>query len=381
MPKSPHILIAGGGSLGCVYPGLSIARQVLARWPRARITLAGDGRAIERHTVRGVGHRYAVVPSASTPRRLVEAPGYALRCSAGWCVAHWLLWEQEVDLVVSIGGHAAGPIVAAARSRGVPFVLVEQSCLPHPATRRFAADAAAVCLAYPETGGRLPPETLTRVTGPVGRPGFEDDFGGRPGGRTAPRPGDGRPRMVVLGGVAGSTSLNVAAPAALSRLAEVAAGWQVVHQAGAGWLTATQQRYDAAGVRAVVVTYIDELAHLAREADLVVTPPGGSILAELALAGLPAVLVPDSRRRDGLHEANARLASLRTGSPVVSETDGDLALSLAEGIGPMLADPEAREAVARRWVRLARPEASALVAEACWEALGWSSAPRLHMAA
>jgi UDP-N-acetylglucosamine--N-acetylmuramyl-(pentapeptide) pyrophosphoryl-undecaprenol N-acetylglucosamine transferase len=170
-------------------------------------------------------------------------------------------------------------------------------------------------------------------------------------------------------------------PGALARLGELAKGWQVVHQSGSGWLTATQERYNAAGVPAVVVTYIDELAHLAREADLVVAPPGGSILAELALAGLPAVLVPDSRRRDGLHEANARLAAIRTGCPIVSERDGDLSISLGEGLKPLLQDADLRDGISRRFVRLARPEASALVAEACWEALGWNAAPRLRLAA
>jgi UDP-N-acetylglucosamine--N-acetylmuramyl-(pentapeptide) pyrophosphoryl-undecaprenol N-acetylglucosamine transferase len=236
-------------------------------------------------------------------------------------------------------------------------------------------------VAFAETASRLSPEAPVRVTGAVGRPGFEDDFGQRPGGRLTPRAGDGRPRMVVLGGIAGSTSLNEAMPAALRRLGEGASGWQVVHQSGSGWLTATERRYRDAGVEAVVVTYIDELAHLAREADLVVCPPGGSLMAELALAGLPAVLVPDSRRRDGLHEANARLAALRTGCPVVGESDGDLAISLAEGLRPLLADESLRETVSRRFVRLARPEASSLVAEACWEAMGWRATPRLRMAA
>lgn len=381
MAKPPQILIAGGGSLGSIYPGVSIARQLLQRMPTARIVIAGDGRAIERHTVRGYGLRYAAVPRSRSPQGLFEAPGYVVRNTAGWCVAHWLLREQEIDLVVSVGGHAAGPVVRAARTSGTPYVLVEQSSLPYPATRNAAGDAAAVCLAYEETAARLPIETPVRLTGAVGRPGFEDEFADAPGSRLPMNEDDGRPRLVVLGGAGGATSLNISAPEALRRVGEAAEGWQVVHQSGDGWLTATEQRYAEAGVSAVVVSYIDELAHLARAADLVVCRPAGSTLAELALAGLPAVFVPDSRRSDELHEANARLVSMRTGSPIVSESSGDLAVSLAEGLRPLLLDPARREAISERLCRAARPGASAAIADACCEALGVAALPPLRVAA
>ncbi|TWT95816.1 UDP-N-acetylglucosamine--N-acetylmuramyl-(pentapeptide) pyrophosphoryl-undecaprenol N-acetylglucosamine transferase MurG [Botrimarina colliarenosi] len=381
MAKAPHILIAGGGSLESIYPGLSVARQLLWRMPRARVTIAGDGRAIERHTVRGVGLRYATVPRSRFPVSVLDAPGYVARNAAGWCVAHWLLREQEIDLVISVGGHAAGPTVRAARTSGIPYILLEQNSLPYPPTRDAASAAAAVCLAHEETAARLPIDSPVRLTGPVGRPGFEDDFGVDPGLRQPPIYDSGRPRLLVLGGVGGATSLNLSMPAAMKRLGDAAAGWQVVHQAGDGWLTATEKLYSEAGVDALVVSHIDELAHLARATDLVVCRPGGSTLAELSLAGLPAVLVPDSRRRDGLHEANARLASMRTGCPIVSEPDGDLAVSLAAGLCPLLSEPALREGIAQRMRQAARPEASALVADAVAESLAFETAPLVRRAA
>jgi UDP-N-acetylglucosamine--N-acetylmuramyl-(pentapeptide) pyrophosphoryl-undecaprenol N-acetylglucosamine transferase len=377
-------LIAGGGSLGSIYPGLSISRQLQERLPRVRITIAGDGRAIERHTVRGAGLRYATVPCRRFPTSPLEAPGYVVRNAAGWCVAHWLLREQEIDLVISLGGHSAGPMVRAARTSGVPYVIVEQDCLPYPATREATLDASVVCLAQDETAARLPMGAPVRWTGPVGRPGFEDDFSHAPGQRLPVAGDDGRPRLVVLGGVAGATSLNESMPEAIRRLGPAAAGWQIVHQSGDGWLTATEARYKAVGVNALVVSYIDELAHLARSSDLIVCRPSGSTLAEVSLAGLPAVFVPDSRRRDGLHEANAQFAALRTGCPVVNESGSDLAASLAAGLRTLLESEYERDAIAERLRKVARPEASAMVADAVCESLGIlavAAPPRLRLAA
>lgn len=371
MPNEPHVLIAGGGSLGNVYPGLSIARRFLQRVPDAKITLAGDGRAIERHTVSAFGLAYATIPRAESPTGVLSAPGYVTRNAAGWCVSHWLLREQEIDLVISLGGHAAGPIVRAARASGVPYVILEQNSLPTPATLSATRDARLVCLAHEETAPRLPFGAPALYTGGVGRPGFEDAFGDeRPGWRPPFTAETGRPRLVVLGGVGGASSLNASMPRAAAQLGDALADWQIVHQTGDGWLTETERRYQQAGVEAVAVTYIDELGHLARETDLVICRPSGSALAELALAGLPAALVPDSRRRDTLHQENARLAELRFGCPVIRESEGDFSKNLAEHLAPLLIDSAGRERIAERFAMSSQPHAATVIAEACCGVLG-----------
>ncbi len=381
MAKPPRLLIAGGGSLGSIYPGLSIARRLIEQMPGVSITIAGDGRAIERHTVRAAGLQYAAVPRADRPSGLLEVAGYAVRNAAGWCVSHWLLREQEIDLVISIGGHASGPMVRAARSSGIPYVLVEQNSLPNPSTFDAAADAHLICLAHEETAARLPVEAPVLCTGGVGRPGFEDTFANR-SAWLAPRPEDeDRPRLVVLGGVGTATSLNESMPLASRQLGEALRGWQVVHQTGDGWLSKTEQRYRENGIDAIAVTYIDELAHLARQSDLIVCRSSGSMLAELALAGLPAVLVPDARRNADLQEANARHANLVAGCPIVDETGGDLATGLAEGLRPLLVDPMSRRRIATRLTESARPAASAAIAESCCDLLGFYAKPAIQRAA
>lgn len=376
MAKPPRILIAGGGSLGNIYPGLSIARRLLEKLPDASITIAGDGRAIERHTVRADGLQYANVPRAERPASLLQAPGYVVRNVAGWGVAHWLLREQEIDLVISVGGHASGPMVRAARASGTPYVLIEQNSLPNPSTLSCAAEASLICLAHEETAAQLPVEVPVLCTGGVGRTGFEDIFANRRGWLPPGPDDEDRPRLVVLGGVGTATSLNLSMPAASSLLGEALRGWQVVHQTGDGWLSKTEERYRENGVESIAVTYIDQLAHLARQSDLIVCRSSGAMLAELALAGLPALLVPDSRRDAALQMANARHANLNTGCQIVDEREGDLAESLAAGLRPLLTDSLARRRIADKLVQMAKPAASDAIAEGCCELLGTYS-PRI----
>ncbi|MEN0111202.1 MAG: glycosyltransferase [Planctomycetota bacterium] len=369
MPRKPHLLFAGGGSLGCIYPALSIARRVQTTRPDIGVTVVGAGRAIERHTVTGAGFRYAATPRGESPRTPLEYVSSAARNAAGWGAAMWLLREVDASLVVSLGGHASGPVVRAARASGVPYLVLEQHAEPEPATRALLDAAEAVCVADDAVLSHLPVTATVHATGGVARPCFEDAHarGWLPAGRDdrcRPR------RLVVMGGVGGAASLNESTPAAVARLGSIADGWQVVHQSGAGCLTETQACYDAAGIDAIVVSYIDELADLARHADLIICRPGGSTLADLRLAGLPPVLAPDCRRRDTLHWANARQASTREGCPIVDERRGDLPASLANALRPLMSDAGLRRALATRTAAHATPDASQLVAEVCLEALG-----------
>ena len=65
-----------------------------------------------------------------------------------------------------------------------------------------------------------------------------------------------------------------------------------------------------AGVDALVVAFIDELAPVMFDSDLVVCRPGGTTLAELSLAGVPAILVPYPRSMD-YHLPNAEVFAAR----------------------------------------------------------------------
>ena len=51
-PFSPRIVIAGGGTGGHLYPGIAVAREVLARHPAATISFAGRPRGSRRESCR-----------------------------------------------------------------------------------------------------------------------------------------------------------------------------------------------------------------------------------------------------------------------------------------------------------------------------------------
>lgn len=133
--------------------------------------------------------------------------------------------------------------------------------------------------------------------------------------------GTGR-KLLVLGGSGGAQSINRAVPealAVLSRAGVDVSDWQIVHQAGDRQVDATARRYALAGISARVVGWIGEMAAAMHCSDLAISRAGGTTLAELAAARLPAIVVPYPRAADDHQRANAAAMAERGGMIVVDE--------------------------------------------------------------
>jgi UDP-N-acetylglucosamine--N-acetylmuramyl-(pentapeptide) pyrophosphoryl-undecaprenol N-acetylglucosamine transferase len=366
MARPPHIVFAGGATPGHLHPGLAVAAHLIERIPDATVTFVGGGRALDRHVIRAAGFRFATVPSQPAPENAFHAVRFVTDNVAGYWAARWFLKEKRVSAVVGLGGASSAPTVRAAISRGIPTVMLEQNVVPGRVTRWLARSATTVCAGFNETRGYFPSAVPLVVTGNPARPAFEQIY--RDAHLSNARPYE--KRLIVIGGAGGARSLNEHIPRAIARLRSQLSGWQVVHQSGEGQLQETEARYRAANVDALVVAFIDELAPIMSKSDLVVCRPGGTTLAELSLASIPAVLVPYPRVMD-YHLPNAEIFTAAGAATLIDETDltGPLEAALIEHLEPLVTDDARRSKMAAAMRRMARPGAAANVTNAVYEAL------------
>jgi UDP-N-acetylglucosamine--N-acetylmuramyl-(pentapeptide) pyrophosphoryl-undecaprenol N-acetylglucosamine transferase len=164
-------------------------------------------------------------------------------------------------------------------------------------------------------------------------------------------------------------------PRALSRLREQLVGWQIVHQSGDGHLAETERRYHDYCLNALVFAYIDEMAPLMFGSDLVVCRAGATSLAELSLAGVPAILVPAPSAMDD-QWPNAEVYAAAGAATTIDETDlqASLEAELVEHLIPLLGDESRRVKMAAQMRGLARPDAAANIGNAVYETLFGSAA-------
>ncbi|WP_428304587.1 UDP-N-acetylglucosamine--N-acetylmuramyl-(pentapeptide) pyrophosphoryl-undecaprenol N-acetylglucosamine transferase [Lacipirellula sp.] len=381
MPATPHVLFAGGGSASHLYPGMAVAEHLRRLMPTALVTFAGTGAARERHTVRIAGHHYSTIPTHPMPRNPLQAVRFVTDNVAGYCAARWMLREQRVSLVVGLGGSTSVAVVRAAVARGIPVVLLEQNAVPGRTTRWLSRAAAMVCAAFEEVRPHLHVQAPMTVTGNPCRMVFEDLYKRTLGqaasvradlternaaGGLATNGPRRQNRLVILGGSGGARSLNESIPPALKRLGDRLHNWQIVHQTGDGQLQETESRYAQLGMKALAVTHIDEIASVLFASDLVVSRASGTTLAELALAGVPALLVPFPQAADNHQTANAKVFTSASACRMVDESQqsGALDAALARELDSLVSDHHLRVEMGRNMQKLARPQAASQIAGA-----------------
>ncbi|HEY2355235.1 MAG TPA: UDP-N-acetylglucosamine--N-acetylmuramyl-(pentapeptide) pyrophosphoryl-undecaprenol N-acetylglucosamine transferase [Gaiellaceae bacterium] len=331
--------------MGHVAPALAVAEALQRRG--VLVTFAGSPDRVEATLVPERGYAFDSFSISGLPRRpslaLARAAGQALTAPPA-CFK--ILGKRRPDVVLGAGGYVAGPMVLAARMRGIPCALTEADAHLGLANRLAAPLADRVFLALP-----------------VGRHGEKY----RPVGRPIPAASRAHPRaearaalglapdahvVLIFGGSLGARLLN---DVALDAWAE--AGPSVIHLCG-------ERDYPELRDRATRPDYIlrpfmDEIGLAYGAADIVLARAGGSVW-ELAAAGLPAVLVPGEFATGAHQEKNARWFVDGGGAVVVPEADASTAPRIVE---ELLADPTRLGAMATAMRTAAKPDAAEEIAD------------------
>lgn len=357
------IALATGGTAGHVTPALAVAEAIRRRWPQAAVQFLGSTTGFEARLVAAHGHAFTPLPAAPWHGVGPAARLRALeRLLAGRRAARHALRAAAAQVVVGFGGYASAGAVLAARGLGLGAVVHEANARPGLSNRVLGRVAARICVAWPEAAAAFADAPRVRCTGMPIRAELAALAAGE---RPPPRPD--RLRLLVCGGSLGSPFLNQRAPELARALRAAGLAVEVWHQAGARpLLDDVRAAYAEARVPARVQPHVDDVAAAYRWADAAVACAGAATLAELAAAGLPAVLVPLAAAADDHQADNAAAFARAAGTPWVRETQWDAA-ALAAGLAPLARDPGLWAAHARRVRALARPDAADAVVTACAE--------------
>ncbi len=353
--RAPHILIMGGGTGGHVFPALTVAKALAARG--AHLSWLGTAAGIEARLVPAAGLRLYTIDVTGLRGKGVAswlaAPGKLGRT----CTQAWRLMRRIApQLVIGMGGFAAGPGGIAARLRGIPLLIHEQNAVAGLTNRVLARLATTVLEAFPGTC------TAART---VGNPVRAEIAGIAPperrwAGRTGPI------RLLVLGGSGGAKTLNERVPAALARLPANKRPW-VRHQAGTT-LEAARAAYAEHGIDGDLCAFIDDMAGAYAWADAVVARSGALTVAELAAAGVAALLVPYPFAVDDHQRANGRYLVDAGAATLIEQSELTVA-RLGRELEALCADRAVLLARARAARAVAWPRATEDIADACFDAL------------
>jgi UDP-N-acetylglucosamine--N-acetylmuramyl-(pentapeptide) pyrophosphoryl-undecaprenol N-acetylglucosamine transferase len=371
-----YALVAGGGTGGHLVPALAVARALgEGRGPDA-VELVGARRGLDAELLEGEGVPATLLPGRGIARHLdarslVANAGAVAGLAVAFVAALVIVVRRRPSVVVAMGGYACVPTALAAALVGIPVVLVNVDAVPGAANRLVGRFARAAAVGY--EGTALPRAVVTGV--PVRAAIVE---GAHPDARVraAARDALGLPRdrlvVAAVGGSLGSKRLNQAV-IGLARLWATRTDVALFHVVGrrdASWASADAAVPDASDVRHeaadtgglcyVQVPYEDRMTLFYQAADIVVSRAGANTVAELAVVGVPAILVPLPGAPSDHQRANAGVLE-RAGAAVVVPDPECSAPRLAQEIDALASDPARLDAMRTAAGTLGRPDAVSAV--------------------
>jgi len=353
----PRLAVMAGGTGGHVFPALAVAG--LLREQGMEVFWIGTRRGLEARLVPANGFLLEWISieglRGKGPRQLLAAP---FKLAAALRQAADILRRRRPDLVLGMGGFAAGPGGLAAKFLDVPLVIQEQNRVPGLTNRWLSRIAARVFQASPgsfpagrgaiTSGNPVRPEILALKT---------------PRERLVSRSGPGR--LLVIGGSLGARVLNETVAGAVATLPPGQRP-QIRHQAGERTLETARGAYVEAGVEAQIIPFIENMAEAYAWADLVVCRAGALTVSELAAAGVGSILVPYPYAVDDHQTANALYLVEAGAAWLLSQTELSPA-SLGRMLAGLFSDRSRLIAMAQAARGRAEPDAAEKIARACWE--------------
>lgn len=356
-PAGVRVLVAGGGTGGHLYPGIAVARAVMAAAPGSVVTFVGTAAGIESRVVPREGFELDTIRSAGLKGKSMSALARGVGLVPLSLLDAWrVIGRRSPQVVVGVGGYSSGPVVLLAALRGIRTMVLEQNAVPGLANRSVARLVDAAAVTYEQSlrwfprgafvAGNPVREGFLRVAGDAGR---------------ATEAGRGR-RVLVFGGSQGATAINDAMVSAAPALARAQPAIALTHQTGDRDLARVRAAYEQAGLKARVEPFLHEMDREMAGADLVVSRAGATTLAELTACGRPAVLVPLPTATDDHQRKNAE-ALAATGAAEVIEQAGLTGARLAERLLALLDDGPRLERMGAAARAAARPDAARVTAE------------------
>ena len=347
---SKRIVIMAGGTGGHVFPALAVAQNLQATgW---QVSWMGTQKGLEARvvpanqididwmTVEGIRGK-GLLSKFKAVIKLIQACLQARR----------ILKQRRPDLVLGMGGFVAGPGGLMARWLGIPLIVHEQNRVPGTTNRWLVKLAAKQALqAFP---GSFSAAANAKT---VGNPLRASILSQAAQTKVCD---EQRIKILVIGGSQGAKVLNENVPAALAGLPNV----EIRHQTGAVMQAEVADHYQELSQAADVQAFIEDMAAAYAWADLIICRAGAMTVSEVAVFGLPAILVPLQNAIDDHQTANARYLADANAAVILPQTQ----LSpekLREIILDILPKRNSMRAAA---LTMAMPQATQTVAEICAE--------------
>ncbi len=359
--KNIRLLLTGGGTGGHLFPAVATAQEFQKQRPGTEVLFVGTSRKMDTRSLSMYGFAGESIRcyglKGKSPFELLGALA-VLPISYVQSLA--IIRRFKPDIIVGVGGYVTGPVVAAAKSMGLPVVLHEQNSIPGLANRKLGRLADRICLSLPGSGGAFAAEKVLYTGNPVRSKILHL-------ASQVPPPKNSRHTLLILGGSQGAHAVNRLVCEALVSFTDAELqGIKVIHQTGEKDQEQVQADYRQRGIDALVAGFFMKMDEVYAEADLVVSRAGATTLSELAVLGKPAILIPYPSAADNHQEKNGQYYVSGGGAVQYIEKELDAA-QLGTTIVELIYNQEHLTKMGAAMKAIAFPQAAKSIVACCLE--------------
>lgn len=368
MEDELRIIISGGGTGGHIFPAVSIANAIRAKYPEAKILFVGALGRMEMQRVPAAGYEIVGLPISGFNRKnMLKNVVVLYRIWKSQQMAKKIIRKFNPMAAVGVGGYASGPMLNQCTKMGIPCLIQEQNSYAGVTNKILSKKVDRICVAYDGMERFFPADKIVKTGNPV-RQALLDTKLTKAEALKSFGLYEDKKTILIVGGSLGARTVNESVLQNLDMIKE--SGVQFIWQTGkyynASIMAELKQRGTVPSLH--VTDFISDMGAAYKAADLVISRAGASSISEFCLIGKPVILVPSPNVAEDHQTKNAMALVNKNAALYVKDADAPaevvkLALQtvkddarlkeLSENI-LKLALPDSADIIANEVVKLAR---------------------------
>lgn len=304
MDNELRIIISGGGTGGHIFPAVSIANAIKAKYPDAKILFVGALGRMEMQRVPAAGYEIKGLPICGFDRKhLLKNIAVLFKIWKSQRMAKKIIKDFKPMAAVGVGGYASGPTLNVCAEKGIPCLIQEQNSYAGVTNKLLAKKADKICVAYDGMERFFPADKIIKTGNPVRQNVLETSiskeearkqFGLEPNKKT----------ILLVGGSLGARTINESVLGNLEKIKD--SDIQFIWQTGKYYNAAINEQLKGKEIPNLkVLDFVSDMGAAYKAADLVISRAGASSISEFCLIGKPVILVPSPNVAEDHQTKNA----------------------------------------------------------------------------
>lgn len=304
MDNELRIIISGGGTGGHIFPAVSIANAIKAKYPEAKILFVGALGRMEMQRVPAAGYEIKGLPICGFDRKhLLKNIAVLFKIWKSQRMAKKIVKDFKPMAAVGVGGYASGPTLNVCAGKGIPCLIQEQNSYAGVTNKLLAKKADKICVAYDGMERFFPADKIIKTGNPVRQNVLETTITKEEARKQFGLETD-KKTILLVGGSLGARTINESVLSNLDKIKD--SGIQFIWQTGKYYNAAITEQLKGKDIPNLkVLDFIGDMGAAYKAADLVISRAGASSISEFCLIGKPVILVPSPNVAEDHQTKNA----------------------------------------------------------------------------